>query len=380
MNLREQPPLPKSERDKVKPPEKISQSALAKFDSCPRSAFLYWKHKGGYQSPPMIRGEIFHEFVEESVQLMVEDGSRTLAPEIAKANVMGLVRDRKDVHLPEYEQDALRRMAWNWGEATAIDPENVVGIEQMIELEVGSWTIRGKLDFAEIGPFGALVRDYKTSISVPNQEDVEKGSKSFQGRFYALLLLFGTPEGEALSLGAGLNECRVELAFPRFTNSETGELIGREVTWTRDELTDFRDSLAAHLEAIDHGFDTGEWPAQTGSHCNECPARSECPLPDRVHPVAEIQSTEEAAQQALAWHLGSRELEPLKKSVRAYCDANGLESLPYDADYELAFVPETRRSIDWKSVAEGEPVSPDLITTSPSVKFTKRKIKERNGA
>ena len=181
----------------------------------------------------------------------------------------------------------------------------------MIELELGGWTMRGKLDFAEIGPpFGALVRDYKTSINIPSRDEVENGAKSFQGRFYALLLLFGIPEGEQFPLGKGLDTCRVELAYPRYTSEDTGEMISRGVEWSRDQLVDFKRSIEDHLAKIDHGFETGEWPAQPGSWCAECPARSECPLPEVVHEIAEVASVEQA-EEALALHL-TRDAEQRK--------------------------------------------------------------------
>jgi hypothetical protein len=367
--LRTLPPVSKAQLAKIERPEKISQTALSHFDACPRSALLYWKHKGGPQTAAMARGEVFHHFVEQSVEQLVEAGEKQMPPEVAKANIMALIGERTDLHLPEYEQNALRAMAWNWAEATMIDPDQIVGLEQMIELEIGDWIVRGKLDFAEIGPFGALVRDYKTSIAMPSQDEIENGAKSFQGRFYALLLLFGIPEGETLSLGKGLDECRVELVYPRFTNSETGELISREVTWNRDQLTDFRNTLQGHLERITHGFDSGEWPAQAGSHCSICPAQHECPIPEQLRPRI-IESVDEATE-ALELHFTrDAEQRKLMKAVSAFHEDYAAPIFMGDYSYDRRL--EERRNVDWEAAGDG-PVLPEHISIVPSTPFRKRK-------
>lgn len=397
-DARRTPLVAKKDLAAVERPEKLSQTALSHFDRCPRSAFLYWKHKGGPASAAMVRGSVFHRFVEEAVEMIRddEDAEGRMPPEVAKANIMALIEagelvepdehgeDRVvNFHLPEYEQNALRAMAWNWAEATVIDPEYVVGLEQMIELELAGWTVRGKLDFAEIGPFGALIRDYKTSINLPSKDDIEHGAKSFQGKFYALLLLFGIPEGESFPLGKGLEECRVELAYPRYTNQETGELIGRETTWTRDQLVDFRHSLDVHLSQIEAGLKGGDFPAQSGSWCNtECPARAECPIPKEYQEPEKIE-TYEQAQVALEVHMQrDAEQRALMRSVSQFHEDYAAPI--FVGDYTFHRRQEIRKSVDWDAVPENGVVTPDLVTPVRSTPFKKRKTtpeerEERDG-
>lgn len=356
---------------KVERPEKASQSLLARFNVCPFSAALYLANKGGMQTPAMVRGSLFHRFVEEAVRYLVEQGEVQMPEEVAKDRMMALLAESGE-HLPEHEMNVCRLLAWNWARATAIDPDNIVGLESMIELEIGDWTVRGKLDFAEIGPFGAFVQDLKTSISLPSQDEIENGAKSFQGRFYALLLLFGIPEGESLPLGKGLDECRVQLAFPRYVNEETGELIGRDVVWTRDQLTDFRRSLEIQLDELARCLETGEWDATPGSHCSECPKRSACPLPEQAFDF-EVIETVQQAETALELHLTRDAAQRrLMKAVSQFHEeyAQPIHVGDYSYDRRL----ETRRSVDWDAAGDG-PVMPEHIKQVPSTPFRKRKTK-----
>lgn len=356
----------------VERPEKASQTFLSRFNVCPFSAALYLKTKGGPQSPAMLRGSLFHRFVEESVAYLVDEGETQMPPEVGKDRMMALIRDSGE-HLPEYEMNALRAMAWNWSDATVIDPDEIVGLEQMIELQIGNWTVRGKLDFAEIGPVqGALIRDYKTQINIPSQDEIENGAKSFQGRFYALLLLFGIPENESFPLGNGLDEVRVELAFPRYSNPETGELIGREVTWTRDQLVDFRNSLEIHLAELDESLESGEWHASPGSWCAECPLRSACPIPEQAMEFEVIESVEQA-EQALSLHLTRDAAQRrLMKSVSSFHEDHAQPIVVGDYAFDRRL--ETRRSVDWDAAeAEGE-VKPEHIKLVPSTPFRKKKL------
>lgn len=355
---------------KVKRPEKASQTLLARLNACPFSAALYLKYKGGPQTPAMLRGSIFHRFVEESVQYLRDEDEIQMPPEVAKDRIMALIAET-DAHLPEHEMNVCRLLAWNWAGATAIDPECIVGLEQMLELEIGNWTIRGKLDFAEIGPFGALVRDYKTSINLPSQDEIENGARSYQGRLYSLLLLFGIPEGETLPLGTGLDECRVELAYPRYVNAETGELIGREVTWTRDQLVDFRNSVEIQLGKLEQSLESGEWHAQAGSHCGECAKRPDCPIPEQALEFDVIETIEDA-ENALQLHF-TRDAEQrrLMRSVSAFHETHEKPIIVGDYAWDRR-LQESRR-IDWDAVGDG-PVQPDQIKLVPSTPFRKRKV------
>lgn len=381
---RTQPPIAKTQLAKVrkKRPDSIRQSLLAKFDTCPRSFYLYVKHDGGASAHQLDRGILFHEFVKKAVEMIRDADETMMPPEVAKAEINALITEHKELVIPEYEQNALRAMAWNWAKATVIDPDEVVGLEQKIYLELPGGTVHGTPDFATITQFGyALIDDYKTSLAIPSRDELEAGAKSFQGRKYCLLFAFGIPEGETEPWGVGIDELRYRTVYPRFTNEDTGELAYREVVYTRDQLVDYRGTLESHLEKIAHGWETGEFPAQAGSHCYECPARSECPIPEEAaEAVEEITTIEQAVELAQAWYIRDLQNRRLKSSLRAFADDYG-EPI-FFGDYALDFRYEERRSVIWDALDAGVPFDPGQhVKVTNSTKFDKRKVKpdERNG-
>jgi hypothetical protein len=220
-DLRTQPPIAKAELAKVERPESLRQTVISKFDACPRSFYLYCKYDGGAPAARLDRGIVFHEFVERAVRMMIDTDETSMPPEVAKDLIGSIITERKDLVVPEYEQNALRAMAWHWANATIIDPEEVVGLEQKIELALPGGKVHGTPDFATITQFGyAQIDDYKTSLAIPSMDELENGAKSFQGRLYCLLFAFGIPEGESLPLGKGLEEFRFRTVYPRFVTDD----------------------------------------------------------------------------------------------------------------------------------------------------------------
>jgi len=392
IDYRNLPPITPTEFKEIEKPEKFSQSLLAKWDTCHRSAFLYLKHKGGPATHPLIRGSVFHHFVQETTQYLESVQEHSIPGDVAKDRMMALIasgelvdtddqgkKRRLAINLPEYEQDALRVMAWNWAESTMIDPQHVVGIEQMIEMRVGDHIVRGKLDLAQLNPLGyGEVDDYKTSLSIPKQDEIENGAKGFQLKFYAALLLFGKPAGEDFGLGAGIDRVLARLLYPRYRNSETGALIGREIMLSRTDLNDFMQSLAAHLDGLERAFKTRKFQATDGAHCSECPARQDCPLPDHLHAYPRIENEEQAIEQAKFIDFTATDVRRAKKALRDWQDENGVEALPFNDDYAYAF--RVQHSRQWDKVDQTKPVDVDKVPVTTSTVFDKRKLKPEEKA
>lgn len=330
--LRDQPPLPKSERALVTLPEKASQSLLAKIDTCHRSAFLYLKYGGEdrdehdertlgtWQSHPLIRGALFHECIHRAKRIIIDSNETSMPGELVKELMTGVIAEHPELPLPEYEQDACRIMAYNWGQATVIDPETIIGLEEEFVWKLDNGTVTGKPDFAEMTPFGTLkVTDYKTSLAIPSHDELENGRRSFQGKLYSTGTLFG--EFDGYCLGTGVKEVEFCQAYPRFTNDTTGELLGRTVKYDRNYLaTDFRSTVEGHLKRLRHAFETGKWQALQGSHCTECPAPSECPIPEHLRDVPEIETYEQAQEAGESVVALERKLNRLRKGMRAFAD------------------------------------------------------------
>jgi PD-(D/E)XK nuclease superfamily len=337
VNYRDLPALSKTERAKAKPPEKVSQTLLAKIDTCHRSAFLHLKHGGEdrdehgertlgtWQSSALIRGALFHECVRRAKRTLIDSQEESMPGELCKELMTGVIAEHPELVLPEFEQDACRIMAYNWGEATIVDPAGIIGVEEEFVWELANGTVTGKPDFAEITPFNTIkFRDYKTSLAMPSQDELQNGRRSFQGKLYACLLLFGKPAGEDFTLGEGIEQVEARQEYPRYTNDETGELLGRSVTYERTYLnTDFKATVEGHLKKLAHAFKTGKWQAVQGSHCGECPARTECPLPAHLRDLPEIESYEDAQDAGAAVLALEPEIKRLRKGMRAFADEDG---------------------------------------------------------
>ena len=211
IDLRKLPPVEPLERR----PSRLSQTALKHADACPRSGYLYLKHRGGAANHPLDRGSALHVFAERMVLELIrqqeaslyapqpgedDDVARRQVASLTHAMVDEILRERTDLVVPASEADAIRAMAYNLAVGFDVDPQTVVGVERMFGMEIAGWWVIGKIDLASLpGVHMAQVDDYKTSLHVPTQEEFES---AFQTRLYALLLMFGVPlDGDDLEPG-----------------------------------------------------------------------------------------------------------------------------------------------------------------------------------
>lgn len=354
VNYRDLPPLSKAEHEKAPRPDLASQTLLAKIDTCHRSAFLHLKYGGedrdengervlgAWQSHALIRGAFFHETIRRAKRMLLDSEETSMPGDLCKELAMEVIAEHPELPLPEYEQDAIRVMSHNWGEATVIDPETMIGLEQEFRWELSNGTVTGRPDFAEITPFNTLkVKDYKTSLAMPSADELENGRRSFQNKLYACLILFGKPVGEDFNLGTGIQEVEARQEFPRYVNDETGELIGRDARFHRNYLSsDFRATLEGHLDKLAHAFETRRWQAVQGSHCGECPAKTECPLPEHLRDLPEITTYEQAQDAGEAVLALEPELRRLRAGMRAFADEDG-RPIYVGTDFAWDFKPQT---------------------------------------
>ena len=128
-DLRHQAPIPKAQLAKVEHNGTESTTSMGKYNLCPRSYFLYRKHRGGPSNHALARGECWHDFRERYVELLVENSETSAPPEVGKDLMRAVIAERIDLVLFEHEQNALRAMVWNFSEVMVIDPDQVVGLE-----------------------------------------------------------------------------------------------------------------------------------------------------------------------------------------------------------------------------------------------------------
>ena len=318
-------------------------------NQCPRSAFLYVKYSGGAAAHPLERGSALHRVFEVATRTLLDENAGQERPEPIPAEVVKVIVNEvlADPHYrcPFEEHDYLREAAYRWADEvrTLFDPRRIVAVETLMVLEVGGWQIRAKIDYAEL--LGAVLRlwDYKSSRSMPTQEDVGRkrpdgsiAAKDYQLVLYALACVFGRPVrvepcpfcvsmpcAACTSCGgkgrietvepfpvAGTAQ-HVDLAyvFPGIEDKHTGGMAKREMSLTRLELAEYMASIEAQVAHVKYRKRTGDWPAVRGSHCVECPAKLECPIPAVLRDFAGTINTPEQAAEAAeqldaekSWH------------------------------------------------------------------------------
>jgi hypothetical protein len=340
---RDLPPIP--EADWVSKPSMMSQTFLAKFAECPRSAYLYRKYRGGAPSAAMIRGSLFHETVERLTVLMLTQDETSVPPEIARDMLAEVLADHSDWVLPPSEVDAVRLMVFHWATHTVLDPALIFGVEQKWRHELPDGTIiRGVVDLLRVTPGMARIWDYKSSLAMKNQEDWEN---DFQSIFYDVLTAYGETD-DGVRLGPEIQMFESSVVYPRYVFEDA--LAAR--TSYRDRL-DLRDHLGYIIDLVQkvhQAWDTGKFPAIPGAHCNRCPAAAECPLVAQLRDMAgaEIDDEEDARRVAEARDFHQMESRRLTKELRNWVDGHG--PLEYGKDREISIVGSESRKVNWDTL------------------------------
>jgi hypothetical protein len=187
VTARNQPPLPLELRPER--PARLSQTWLQHYQRCKHSAYLYLKYRGAVSGPQMERGSLFHEVVSRLTNDAIENGWTSIPHEVAKAALFEVFAEG-DFTVPATEWDTVRRCVFNWAENTKIDPDKILGVEQLVVLDIAGWRISGKIDLAWSDGVTVAIRDYKTSPHPLTKEEFEQ---SFQQKVYSLLAAYGQP-------------------------------------------------------------------------------------------------------------------------------------------------------------------------------------------
>lgn len=404
----------------IPPPERWSQTILDKHDKCPRSAYLYQKYHGGQVGHQLDRGSIFHLFAARATELLIEHNQPTLgeikgdidwtaregrfrpapqrvevlpggrrrpsAPVKAATDMVKTLLEECYDHHPELtvplaERDAVRQMAYHWAAYPVLTPANVVAVERkfVYQLPNGHW-ISGIIDVAELDGNLLRIRDYKTQWDVPSWDQY---ANTFQGRFYAVLAMFGNPVTELFCsecAGTGASDpcgphyysmipggmrcewcghvmgapepppqpCKacggrgyfeeldlpiaghvlyadVGEVYPRRLIESEGGMAVRSLPLTRLDVEEIRDDLVQQTSSLAEKFATGLFPAVDGAPwCDRCPAESECPLPSALRAHAGTINTMAEAREAASWmsRTGDR-VKATKSELRAFARHHG---------------------------------------------------------
>ena len=260
---------------------------------------------------------------------------------------------------------------------TAIDPGQVVSVENLFEIDIAGWRVRCRLDFAELSADGSmcLIRDYKFGPGAPPYDEVSRkrddgtlAAKNAQLILYALALAYGVPvreeacercEGEGWGLevidrsrwasasakradcpdcgGKGRIEIRepfpvaaraqqfeTEFVFPAIEDVE-GKMVRRPLSLTRSELEAYRPSVEALLQTLPYRVESGDWPATVSDDaCAICPAALECPIPRELRDHrGEVNTVEQAAQAFEVRARVTAEQRAIQKELRTFVERHG---------------------------------------------------------
>jgi len=283
-------------------PERLSQSSLRWMDVCEFAGHLYTKHGGGVDSHAMDRGSAIHRFRELWLKELVKQDQNTGDPEMAKPFLHEILNASTDLVIPASEQDGLRVMAHHIAEGTWIDPSEVIAIEEKFDVEIAGEVVTGKVDFASLTGGLALVDDLKSSFHIPDQATFEG---KFQLPFYAVAFTRGTIRGEPIGIGDLATRIELRESYPRFFWDAEGTIAYRATEMEYASVLDHEVYLERLIERTRRAFAEHRFRAIPGSHCGECPAASECPIPARLRnwrgELTPRSSVEDAREVATRW-------------------------------------------------------------------------------
>lgn len=102
-------------------------------------------------------------------------------------------------------------------------------------------------------------------------------------------------------------------------------MVRRDMSLTRLELLEYRDSLFALLDRLTESVDSGDWPAVVSDGaCSECPCIAECPIPVELRDHrGTISTPEEAAEAFAVREIEQREMRARSTELRKWLEANG---------------------------------------------------------
>jgi hypothetical protein len=398
--------------ENVEAPARLSQTLLSHASLCPRAAYLYLKYGGGVGSQYLLRGTAVHAVAERIMLELIRSGEKSLhatgmvvaadgeivaedvkakeeVASLSKAIADEVIRDLTP-GLSPLEADAVRNMAYHLALGMDVDPEHVVGIERKFVLKLESgWLVSGKIDLAALPEDRkAQVDDYKTSFHVPTESEF---AESFQTRLYAIMLVFGNPVDKVIgpggeiveelgpNIGEFIAEVRAREIYPRYLQKD-GTLKTRETTFSRKELADARADIERIALTVEHGLNTGDWPAIPGdAQCGRCPARGECPLPAAAREsfvalgldeggkatalrdgvLATLETREDAAAALEQADVLARQAKALKEAAKELAKQQEWRAIPMGADEVYEFVVSSGQALkkkgqssDWEGLKE----------------------------
>jgi len=240
----------------------LSPSQAESYAGCPRRYALERRLHVGDQSNIYAEfGNLIHQVLEDAERLALERGQGHGTVEDALASL-----DRHFEPAPfgggpfasawyRRAEEALRRLYRMWPSTG-----RVVAVERTMDLDLGGVAWTGRADRIERDADGIRIVDYKSTRSVPKEQDI---AGSLQLGFY---LLAAAADPEIAALGP------IVAAETWYPAKDTKTKVTTRA-FSPDQLAEVHDQLVA----IGSGIAAEDWRPLVGPGCDRCRVRELCP-------------------------------------------------------------------------------------------------------
>lgn len=267
------------------------------FEAASECLFRYkalWVDGVDDSSDFALRGIAFHacahRYIERLVALrLVQDHEEAQA-----AFIEGIATSR----LPGRLVKEVRELYDRWAEHFALDLDHFLTAEERQENSDQDFTP----DLVYARPHELEIQDWKTFFTALTEAQARA---DWQARMYVR---------NAMKKWPGFPSYRFTFVFVRL-----GKTLS--LTFSPDELATLERDVEAVLSMVKMAIDTGEWPATPGGACTYCELK--CPIVDQPMVIPKRLDVAQVGGFAAAVLAGEQMMKVAKKTLKAYCVANG---------------------------------------------------------
>lgn len=275
--------------------QRYRRSALELFEACPWRFDQIYNQGLEDRGDESQRGIAFHACAFAYITLLAAAHLQADLDLARQAFSEGLAVSRCPAHLAT-EVALLWRKFTEWFQ---LDLDGYMAAEEHQASGQFTWTP----DLVYCRPGGIEIVDWKTYYKGLTETQAKQ---EFQLKFYLL---------QALAIWPGFPVYRFTFVFVRLGYSVT-------ISLKPEEIEAFRPQVQGIVGKIEAARESGEYPPIPGSHCTLC--RLACPLADSPKRLpVRLTTMDEAMAAAGDWLVLEQRLKALKKTLAAYCAANG---------------------------------------------------------